>query len=117
MASNGPSTQIGVDGNNVAINNSSLPALCKSASDFVSNDFDFVIIGGGTAGLVVAARLSENPDIKVGVLEAGKSRLGDPLVDVPTAFMQMLGEPEYDYGFKTVPQVRQVAISIIPALS
>lgn len=31
----------------------------------------------GTAGLVVAARLTENPDVTVGVLEAGKNRLGD----------------------------------------
>ena len=33
--------------------------------------FDYVVIGGGTAGLVVAARLSENPDISVCVVEAG----------------------------------------------
>lgn len=37
-----------------------------------SGVFDYVVIGGGTAGLVVAARLSENPDISVCVLEAGK---------------------------------------------
>ena len=37
-----------------------------------SGVFDYVVIGGGTAGLVVAARLSENPDVSVCVLEAGK---------------------------------------------
>lgn len=37
----------------------------------------------GTAGLTVAARLSENPDVTVGVIEAGKYRIGDPFIDIP----------------------------------
>ena len=82
-----------------------LPALLTSADEFLSNDFDFVIVGGGTAGLAIAARLSENPDVTVGVLEAGKSRLDDPLVDTPAMFLQLLGNPEYDYRFKSEPQV------------
>jgi choline dehydrogenase len=45
----------------------------KLASD--SKVFDYVIIGGGTAGLVLATRLSENPDVRVAVLEAGEKRL------------------------------------------
>lgn len=36
--------------------------------------FDYIVIGGGTAGLVVAARLSENPDVSVCVIEAGKDQ-------------------------------------------
>jgi choline dehydrogenase len=51
--------------------------------DFASQTFDFVIIGGGTAGLALAARLSEDPDTTVGVLEAGKNRLADPNILVP----------------------------------
>jgi choline dehydrogenase-like flavoprotein len=39
-------------------------------SDFVSQTLDFVIIGGGTAGLALAARLFEDPDTAVGFLEA-----------------------------------------------
>jgi hypothetical protein len=38
-------------------------------------DFDYVIIGGGTAGLTLAARLTEDPDVAVVVLEAGEKRL------------------------------------------
>jgi len=75
-------------------------------SAFLSQAFDFVIVGGGTAGLLLAARLTENPDVTVGVLEAGKNRLGDPLVDTPAAFIHMLGNPEYDWNYRTVPQVR-----------
>ncbi|CAD0099809.1 unnamed protein product [Aureobasidium mustum] len=82
-----------------------LPALAACARGFLSETYDFIIIGGGTAGLAVAARLTEDPEVVVGVLEVGKSRLDDPLVDNPAAFVQMLGNPEYDHCFKTVPQV------------
>lgn len=47
----------------------------RSAVDTDLKVFDYVIIGGGTAGLVLAARLSENPAIQVVVLEAGEKRL------------------------------------------
>lgn len=40
-----------------------------------SRIFDYIIIGGGTAGLTLAARLTEDPDIEVAVLKAGEERL------------------------------------------
>jgi hypothetical protein len=84
---------------------SSLPALSACVRGFLSEAYDFIIIGGGTAGLAVAARLTEDPSIVVGVLEVGKSRLDDPLVDTPATFPHLLGDPEYDHCFKSVPQV------------
>lgn len=47
----------------------------SSRNELDSQVFDYVIIGGGTAGLVVAARLTEDPNVKVVVLEAGGQRL------------------------------------------
>lgn len=82
----------------------SLPALVRNAEEFLECDLDFLIVGGGTAGLVLAARLSEDPNVRVGVIEAGKSHLGDPLIDIPAAFFQVLSNPDYDYSFRTEPQ-------------
>jgi choline dehydrogenase-like flavoprotein len=77
-----------------------------------TEEFDFVIVGGGTAGLVVAARLSENPTVQVCVLEAGASRLGDPNVNMPTGIGKLLNNPECDWAFQSVPQVRFVKLYI-----
>lgn len=94
-----------INGTNGIDASQDLPALCHTAPDFLSHTYDFLIIGGGTAGLVLAARLTENPDVTVGVLEAGPSRLNDPLVNTPAAFINMQGNPEYDWSLKTTPQV------------
>lgn len=72
---------------------------------FLQESFDFLIVGGGTAGLVLAARLSEQDHVRVGVIEAGSSRLGDPKVDLPSGIGLMLKNPEYDWDFQSVPQV------------
>lgn len=74
-------------------------------NNFLKSSYDYIVVGGGTAGLVVAARLSENPDVTVGVLEAGPDRRDDALVTTPGAFIQMVGNPDYDWMMRTVPQV------------
>lgn len=66
--------------------------------------FDFVIIGGGTAGLVLAARLSENPDLQVLVIEAGADQKDDPRVNTPALWSTLLKTPS-DWAFDTIPQV------------
>lgn len=66
--------------------------------------YDFVIIGGGTAGLVVASRLSQDPAKSVLVLEAGSDLSDDPRANIPVFYAALLGS-EADWSFETVPQV------------
>ena len=71
--------------------------------DFSRRKFDFIVVGGGTAGLTVAARLSENSNVTVGVLEAGGSAEDDEIVNIPGYYGRGLGT-RYDWKFETVPQ-------------
>lgn len=70
---------------------------------FLSTEFTHLVIGGGTAGLVVATRLAEREDIVVGILEAGLPAYDEPGINVPGRFCETLGT-EYDWQFATVPQ-------------
>lgn len=63
---------------------------------------DVVVVGGGSAGAVVAARLSEDPRVRVVVLEAGP-RDRSPLIRVPAAFSRLFDSP-LDWGYRTEPQ-------------
>jgi len=74
-----------------------------SVESFLSRKFTHLVIGGGTAGLVVATRLSENPNITVGVLEAGPPAFHEPSINVPGRFGETLGT-KYDWQFETTPQ-------------
>ncbi len=64
--------------------------------------FDYVVVGAGAAGCVVANRLSEDPSTRVLLLEAG-GRDSSPLIHMPVGFTK-LTSPKYNWGFETVPQ-------------
>lgn len=64
--------------------------------------YDYVIVGGGTAGCVLAARLSEDADARVLMLEAGGADR-HPLIHVPVGFARMTAGP-FTWGLKTAPQ-------------
>ncbi|MEM8848717.1 MAG: GMC family oxidoreductase N-terminal domain-containing protein [Pseudomonadota bacterium] len=64
---------------------------------------DYVIVGGGSAGCVMAARLSEDPSIRVVLVEAG-GRARNPLLHIPAGLAEVLGNKIADWGFSTLPQ-------------
>ena len=65
--------------------------------------FDYIIIGAGTAGCVLAARLSEDPSCDVCLIEAGGSER-HPYVSIPAAVGCAIMNPKMGWGLKTVPQ-------------
>jgi choline dehydrogenase-like flavoprotein len=67
--------------------------------------FDIVIVGGGTAGAVLAARLTEDADRSVCLIEGGPSDLGDDRVLRLRNWINLLGT-ELDYDYPTTPQPR-----------
>ena len=69
----------------------------------MQNEFDYIVIGGGSAGCVLAGRLTEDPNISVCLIEAG----GDGnnwTVNVPAATVISLPTKINNWAFETVPQ-------------
>src|SRR5579862_4098610 len=68
------------------------------------NSFDFLIIGSGTAGSVLAARLSEDPALRIGLVEAGGAA-SNPFIAEPAKWPHLQGS-EIDWAYRTTPQAR-----------
>lgn len=68
-----------------------------------THSFDYVVVGGGSAGAAVAARLSEDPSVTVGLLEAGVHDADEQVVLQLDRWMEML-ESGYDWDYPIEPQ-------------
>ncbi|KAL6071999.1 Choline oxidase [Balamuthia mandrillaris] len=77
----------------------------KSANATTSKRFDYVVVGGGTAGCVVARRLAEDPSTSVCLIEAGPSDEGNEKVLQLARWPELLGG-ELDYDYRIEPQAR-----------
>ena len=67
--------------------------------------YDVVVVGGGSAGSAIAARLSEDASTRVLVLEAGRADWAwDVFIHMPAALPFPIGNPRYDWGYETDPE-------------
>ncbi|PLW12555.1 hypothetical protein PCANC_18144 [Puccinia coronata f. sp. avenae] len=66
--------------------------------------FDYIVVGGGTAGMAVASRLSEDPSLSVLVLEAGGTGINNTGISIPGLVGTTLGT-DVDWKYSTIPQV------------
>jgi choline dehydrogenase-like flavoprotein len=63
---------------------------------------DYVIVGAGSAGCVLANRLTEDPNVRVVLIEAG-GRDWNPLIHIPVGFMKLLDHKTLTWGFRAEP--------------
>jgi choline dehydrogenase len=67
-----------------------------------SSTFDYVIVGGGSAGAVLASRLSEDARVTVALIEAG-GEAKSPLVQIPIGFARLVGHKRFDWRYEQEP--------------
>ncbi|KAF9483045.1 alcohol oxidase [Pholiota conissans] len=82
----------------------SLAKFVTQVKDLPGLEYDFIVVGGGTAGNVVANRLSENPNVSVLLLEAGGSNEGILNITIPFFDTRATPSTSVDWNYTTVAQ-------------
>ena len=76
--------------------------MTRSASLPSHDAFDYIVVGGGSAGCLLANRLSRNPAMRVLLLEAGRKD-DYPWIHIPVGYLYCIGNPRTDWLYKTEP--------------
>ena len=64
--------------------------------------FDYLIVGGGTAGSLIARRLADNPSVTVCIIEGGPAYEDDQKVLMLNESLGLVGDPKYDYTIRSL---------------
>ncbi|KAI0720530.1 alcohol oxidase [Cerioporus squamosus] len=80
-----------------------LGAVFEGPAEVLNRNYDFIVVGAGAGGGVMASRLSEDPSTRVLLIEAGGSDFLNLNISVP-GFAPMLPGSQFDWNFTTVPQ-------------
>ena len=70
------------------------------AEQAATESFDYVIVGGGSAGCLLANSLSRNPSMRILLLEAG-GKDSYPWIHIPVGYLYCIGNPRTDWLFQT----------------
>ena len=76
----------------------------SAASTTVADEYDVIIVGGGTAGCVLANRLSADGKWSVAVVESGESSLKVLFSTMPGGYGKIWHDKKYDYDYYSIPQ-------------
>ena len=75
-------------------------AAARSTDAQTDREFDYVIVGAGSAGCVLANRLSADPNHRVLLIEAGPESASDPVIDMPARWTSLIGS-SFDWDYQT----------------
>jgi choline dehydrogenase-like flavoprotein len=85
------------------VNNGGVSRSERGEQRMSERAYDYVIVGGGSAGCVLAHRLTESPHVRVLLLEAG-GRDTNPLISIPLGMGKMHEHRMHDWGYETEPE-------------